>query len=1023
MRIGLLGPVTAGPDGAPAPGGVLLRGALARLALDAGRAVPTEVLIDALWGTDPPDTVANALQALVARLRRALGPGVVATVPGGYRLDVDPHDVDAHRFESLVTTARELDPAQARALLADASALWRGPALADVRRLPFTEPAAARLDGLRATAVELAVEAALRLGEPADVDALHALLARCLHACGRQVDALAVLDRMRARLDEELGVDPGPALASAHAAVLRGLPAPRPVPAPLTSFVGRTADVRRLTGLLTTTRLVTLTGPGGAGKTRLAREIARSVPGEARIAELTPLGSADQLTSAVLTAVGTAEIVARIPDDAGTTARLVAALAGRELLLVLDNCEHLVDAAARLAETLLVRTPGLRILATSREPLGVPGEVLHPVDALADDDAIRLFADRAAPVSPGFTITAALRPTVTEICRQLDGQPLPIELAAARLRTLTVDEIRRRLRDRFRLLTNGPRTAPTRHQTLRAVVDWSWNLLDESERALARRLSVFAGGATEDAAARVCGPGDATLDVLSALVEKSLVVAVPGAPTRYRMLETIREYAAQQLDDAGERAAVEAAHAALVVELVETAEPQLRGAGQLEWVTRLRAESDDITAVLRRAVATGDAATAHRVAAAAGWFWMITGLYAEATDRLTEVAALDGPAPPAARALSTAFHAMAAAGGGDLAAASTRLADAERLAAALPEDRHPVLLLMGPVAAGFGGGDSGPLEQLATDPSAEPWARGFALFSCAQIAENDGDRDRQRIDMRRAHEIFAALGDRWGLGMKLSSLGELESVAGDLDAALRAFDEAIALAGELGNDDDLPQFQAERARLLVRRGDVAAGRAELRRIVALPGLHPEQIGVLHGYLADAARRAGDLEDARVELARARAQAHPGPGVHQRNALQAAAESAIARAAGDRGAAVRPLVEAVAHAVASKDGPVTAAVAELAAAHALAEGDTLGAAPLLGIAAAQRGANDLGDPEVRATLEGVRAVPGATAALDRVRALSRADGVALLQDYVRGLGAGPTSATGSALGSASATSRA
>ncbi|MDT0349486.1 AfsR/SARP family transcriptional regulator [Pseudonocardia charpentierae] len=417
MRIGLLGPVTAGPDDMPAPGGVLLRGALARLALDAGRSVSTEALIDGLWGVEPPDTV-----------------------PGGYRLTVDRRDVDALRAESLVDAARGLDPAQARTLLVQATALRRGPALADVRRLPFAEAAAARLDELYATAVELSAEAALRLGEPAaELDALGALLAaeplrestaallaRCLQAGGRQVEALTVLDRTRDRLADELGVDPGPDLSAARLAVLRGSAGPRSAPAPLTSFVGRAADVRRITGLLATSRPVTLTGPGGAGKTRLAREIVRARPGESRIAELAPLGGADQLASTVLDAVSTAEIVARIPVGADTTTRLLTALADRELLLVLDNCEHLVDAAAHLVQTLLERLPGLQVLATSREPLAVPGEVLHPVDALADDDAVRLFTERGAAVVPGFTVTAALRPAVAEICRRLDGQPLAI---------------------------------------------------------------------------------------------------------------------------------------------------------------------------------------------------------------------------------------------------------------------------------------------------------------------------------------------------------------------------------------------------------------------------------------------------------------------------------------------------------------------------------------------------------------------------------------------------------------------
>ncbi|MDT0349487.1 ATP-binding protein [Pseudonocardia charpentierae] len=561
-----------------------------------------------------------------------------------------------------------------------------------------------------------------------------------------------------------------------------------------------------------------------------------------------------------------------------------------------------------------------------------------------------------------------------------------------------------------------------RHQTLRAVVEWSWDLLDEPERALARRLSVFAGGATEEAALRICGLGDATLDVLTALVEKSLLVAAPGSPTRYRMLETIREYAAQRLDEAGERPAMEAAHTALIVEVVETAEPWLRRPEQLEWVGRLRAEADDVAAVFRRAVAADDAATAHRLVAASAWFWLIRGLFTEATDRLAEIDALAGPVPLEIDARCTAYRAMVAAGAGDATTASTRLAAAQRLAADLPAaGRHPVLQLMTPMAAGFGSGDPGPLEQLAADPQADAWARAFAMFSCAQLAENEGDLDRQRADTRAAHELFSALGERWALGMTVSSLGDLESVAGAYDAAMAAFDEAISLAAELGNDDDLPQFQAERARLLVRRGDVAAGRAELRRILGLPGRHPEHVWTLHMYLADAARRTGDLDDARAELALADPDAFSGPGVPQRRAMYAATGSAIAGAAGDREAAARLLADAVAHTVESRDGPVTAVVAELAAAHAVAD-DPETAAVLLGIGAAQRGASDLGDPDVRAAVAAVRAALGAAAAdaaVARGRALPRPDGVALLQDYARGAGSG----SGTAAVSASATSRA
>lgn len=620
--------------------GVRLQGLLARLALDAGRPVGTSVLLDDLWGETPPDRAGNALQALVSRLRRAIGPELVATDARGYRLCVEPDAVDALRFGALAG-AGDLD----RAL-----ALWHGPALADVLDLPFAGPAAARLEERRAAVVEERATLALRAGRPgsqldglsAQLDAsplretTAALLIRCLHAAGRQADALAVADRTIARLADELGVDPGPGLAAARLSVLRAGPPATPARTGLNSFVGRDRDVQRVRDLLGPARIVTLIGPGGAGKTRLAREAVG--PGSVAVAELAPLTGGEQVAAAVLAAVGEPELVVRAQDEPApdVVTRLVATLAPRDALLVLDNCEHLVDAAAALAETLLTACPRLRVLATSREPLGVPGEVLHPVEALAEADAVALFADRAAAVRPGFTVT----PEVAVICRRLDGQPLPIELAAARLRTLTPAEILERLDDRFRLLTSGSRTALPRHQTLRAVVDWSWDLLDEPERAIARRLAVFAGGATVAAVEQVCGGG--AFELLAALVDKSLVVAVPGSPTRYRMLETIREYARERLDEAGERDAAVADHARFMTELAEAAEPHLRGHEQLLWLAKLRAEADEIDLALRRTIAAGDAATAHRLVAALAWSWFVRGRTDDADRWVTAVHPLDG---------------------------------------------------------------------------------------------------------------------------------------------------------------------------------------------------------------------------------------------------------------------------------------------------------------------------------------------------------------------------------------------
>ncbi|WP_219415813.1 ATP-binding protein [Pseudonocardia nigra] len=1032
MRITLLGAVEVRPDGAgdgPLPlGGLRLRGLLARLALDAGHPVGLRALVDDLWGAAAPDEPGNALQALVSRLRRAIGTERVETTAAGYRLAVDPDAVDALRFTGLVTTSAAAAPAAAPALLTEALGLWRGPALADVRALPFAEPAAHRLDERRAIAVEERARLALRLGDPtAGLDALRdqlaahplrettaALLARGLHATGRRADALAVLDRTRSRLAEELGVDPGGELRAAQQAVLRGDAAParrdpQPPPAPpLTSFVGRTRDVERIRGLLDTTRLVTLTGPGGAGKTRLARET--TADRDHRVAELAALTDPEQLPSAVLAAVGGPELLLRVHDETeqDPSARLVTALAGRRLVLVLDNCEHLVDDVARLAETLLHACPQLRVLATSREPLGVPGEVLHPVGALPEADAVRLFADRGAAVRPGFALTPDVAPAVAEICRRLDGQPLPIELAAARLRTLSPTEIDERLDDRFRLLTSGARTALPRHQTLRAVVDWSWDLLAEPERAVARRLAVFAGGATLAAAEPVCGldGGEDVLDLLAALVDKSLVVAVPqpdGAPTRYRMLETIRAYAGERLDEAGERAAAEAAHAAVVLELVEAAEPRLRGADQLHWLGRLRAESDEIAVALHRAVRAGDGGTAHRLVAGMAWSWVIRGQLGEATRWIEAVHVLDGSAVPAHQAVTTAYLSLVHVGRGDVAGAQRHADAAVAMAADLPRPPNPVLELLAPAYRMFNASDDGPLRRLAAE-SSDPWVRAIALQLVAQLAENDGRIDEQREHVRAAHALFTSTGDRFGLGMVVHALGELEDIAGRHDAAARAYDEAITLATELANDDDLPRFLTRRAMLAARHGDLAVARALLDRATEV-GRGPFTSGMFTGIaLAHVERLAGDLDAARAHLAVAAEDASAdGIALAQRAAVHAAALAAVELAAGDRGAAGAALTAAVDHAMEAQDGPVAAAVADLAARFALEANDPACAAELLGVAAAQRGAVDRGDPEVLAAHAAARDAIGPDAyerSVRRGRELPRGDGLALLRDYVR-----------------------
>ncbi|WP_069869256.1 AfsR/SARP family transcriptional regulator [Streptomyces malaysiensis] len=1007
MRYGILGTTQARhDDGTPvAIGGARLRALLTALALAAGRARTTGALIGEIWDTDPPADEQGALQALVGRLRRALGKDAVESVPGGYRLSADPDDIDLHRFERLADEGTRAladgDPAKAVDLLDAALGLWRGPALSD---LPDATAPAARAEARRLEARRARLAADLALGRagqalpaltglcdahPLD-EPLHALRIRALRDVGRAAEALAAYEEIRTEIAERLGVDPGPELRALHAELLRasgeGFPVVRPgsaasgsvssgpvpsglaspgsapsgpvpsgpassgpVPgragggnlrARLTSFVGREGDLVTLRGDLAGHRLITLLGPGGAGKTRLSQEAAESAasawPDGVWLAELAPVDDPETVPETVLSAIGGRETVilgtaaeglraAADPTVRDPRARLIEHCAPRRMLIVLDNCEHLVEAAAHLAESLLAHCPGVTILATSREPLAVPGELVRLVEPLPDPVALRLLQDRGAAARPGFR-TEDDPAACAEICRRLDGLPLAIELAAARLRLLTPRQLADRLDDRFRLLTSGSRTALPRQQTLRAVVDWSWGLLDAAERTVLARLSVFAGGCGLAEAEAVCGgveghPGGAegrpggveprdVAVLLGSLIDKSLVVTAPAAEPgadgemRYRLLETVAEYAAERLDESGERAAVERRHLVAYRELARTADPLLRGPAQRHWMVRLETEHENLRTALRLAVAARDEQEALCLVLSLGWFWHLRGHRAESRHWATAAAELGpspfappvAPAPPLHISCTAAPPPMEP----ELLVEARRgvrlfaLANIEGdLQAVVGEDTQREL--EGIVAAYRAGlpqtcrvpgvlwffavvlkGDLGMLREMA-DESVRTcrelgyeWELAFTLQLRARIYnERSGENEGAIRDADEALEIFRRIGDTWGAAEALAGRGETREQRGEGAAAAADYRAAIRCAQDLGAHEQVLWLRARLAGVFVEFGDeeeAAKGERMLREVVEQgPQVGAEALAYARVHLAQHCGTTGRVGEARALL--------------------------------------------------------------------------------------------------------------------------------------------------------------
>lgn len=842
------------------PGRPFERRLLALLLIHHNQVLSADRIAFELWGDRLPKDSKHAVHVHVSELRKSLATGgdeddaALVTHPSGYVLRVDAEQVDVHRFETLVGQARDVcergETAHAVRLFDEAAALWRGPALADFVDDQFAQAEIARLTESRLAAIEERIECELTLGnEAASVPVLQDLVSQnplrerlqgqlmlALHRAGRQAEALGTYQSYRRLIGEELGLEPGAALRRLEEQILLQDPVlehqpeqdmggrQENLPAQLTRFVGRERELRELGKRLAEVRLVTVVGTGGCGKTRLALEAAdvavSDFPDGVWLNELAPLTDGDLIATELLNTIGLDAPINKTHLEA-----LCEQLADRRLLLVLDNCEHVLEDAARVAVAVLHAGPDVKVLATSREALGVTGEAIcrlsplrvplsdsQPLEAVLASDAVRLFEDRAADAKTGFSVGEHNAELVASICRRLDGLPLAIELAAARMRSMSVAELDRRLADRFSLLTGGDPTAVAHHRTLRSALEWSYDLLDDRGAELYRHLSVFAGGFTVDAARAIGAAADPKSGGLAAVLDRlaALSLITPDGteePLRYVMLETVREHGERLLDEQGETDRLRDAHLRWVAALAREAGRQLQGPDQQLWVDRLETERANTRAALAWALET-DPVTGLNITGPIARFWWLHSHLREGAEWSTRMleAAGDVPAKIRARAL-TALGGLLQIRIGEWDEALERLEEAKELCRTLGDARAEGWATFYRTVAALSAADSFSHEEMkrgfgearelftsAQDPAGMAYSSLMMVY--ADLPEHP---ERARDVARRVLSGFRTAGFADGIAHGAEALAAALMRTGELEESTKLLREALGTFRHLGN--------------------------------------------------------------------------------------------------------------------------------------------------------------------------------------------------------------------------------